>query len=160
MTERAIDERGLAYHYLFSGVKHLGGGQFYLFTIKDAHGNLLDGANSYRLTVPAEVPATQYWSAVPYDRATHTLFHDVPHVGRGSQTPGLKTNADGTVDLYTGPSAPSANETNWIPTKPGTMFEFCIRFYGPEKPLFDKTWQLSRTGFHGDVVCRFPSFLF
>jgi hypothetical protein len=31
---------------------------------------------------------------------------------------------------------------NWVPTTPGGQFEVLFRFYGPEKPLFDKTWML------------------
>lgn len=33
-------------------------------------------------------------------------------------------------------------ESNWVPTKSGGRFEVLFRFYGPEKPLFDKTWKL------------------
>ena len=29
-----------------------------------------------------------------------------------------------------------------MPTKSGGRFEVMFRFYGPEKPLFDKTWKL------------------
>ena len=35
-----------------------------------------------------------------------------------------------------------AKESNWVPTKSGGEFEVLFRFYGPEKPLFDKTWEL------------------
>jgi hypothetical protein len=30
----------------------------------------------------------------------------------------------------------------WIPTSADGGFEVLFRFYGPEKPLFDKTWRL------------------
>jgi hypothetical protein len=138
----AVDGRGLMYYYAFASEKHLGAGQFYLFTLRDSAGNFLDSGKTYRVTIPANVPVRQYWSGVPYDRATHTFFRDVPHVGVGSQTPGLLTNADGSVDLTIGPTPPPGQVSNWIPTKAGTLFEFCIRFYGPEKPLFDKSWKL------------------
>jgi len=142
-TDRyAVDGRGLMYYYAFASEKHLGAGQFYLFTLRDKAGSFLDGGKTYRVTIPANVPVKQYWSAVPYDRATHTFFRDVPHIGVGSQTAGLKTNADGSVDVYTGPTPPAGEDSNWIPTKVGSLFEFCIRFYGPEKALFDKSWKL------------------
>jgi hypothetical protein len=105
----SVDTRGLMYSYAFASEKHLGGGQFYLFTLRDNAGNFLDGGKTYRVTIPANVPVKQYWSAVPYDRATHTFFRDVPYVGVGSQTPGLRTNADGSADLYTGPTPPPGN---------------------------------------------------
>jgi hypothetical protein len=62
--------------------------------------------------------------------------------GRSSQSPGLVTNPDGSVTLYFGPDAPAGNEANWAPTAPGAAFEVMMRFYGPEKALFDKTWVL------------------
>jgi hypothetical protein len=39
-------------------------------------------------------------------------------------------------------SAPDGKRFNWIPTKAGGRFELIFRLYGPEKPLFDKTWVL------------------
>jgi len=62
---------------MFSGVKHIGTGQFYLFAMKDGQGRFLDGGNNYRLTVPANVRVKQYWSAVVYDRASHTFICDL-----------------------------------------------------------------------------------
>lgn len=138
----AVDGRGLMYYYAFASEKHLGSGQFYLFTLRDNAGNFLDSNKTYRITLPANVPVKQYWSGVPYDRATHTFFRNVPHVGVSSQTAGLQANADGSVDLYIGPAPPPGKESNWVPTKAGSLFEFCIRFYGPAKPLFDKSWKL------------------
>ena len=65
------DSRGVAYSYAFFSPKHLGAGQYYLFAIRDKDGNAFDGANSYRLHVPSNVPVKQYWSVTAYDRATH-----------------------------------------------------------------------------------------
>ena len=102
----------------------------------------LDGGAAYRLTVPPDAPVTQYWSATVYDRTNHALLREMPWVGRSSQTPGLQVNADGSVDLYFGPTAPDGQEANWVPTNTGGEFEVLIRFYGPTPPLFDKTWTL------------------
>jgi len=71
-----IDSRGRAYSMGFFSAKHLGAGQFYLMTIKDKDGKDFDGGSSYRLTVPANAPVKQYWSATVYDRATHALIRD------------------------------------------------------------------------------------
>jgi hypothetical protein len=102
----------------------------------------LDGGKTYRLHVPAKAPVSQYWSATLYDRATHALIRDVSRPSRSSQSPGLQTNADGSVDLYFGPAAPSGRETNWVPTRAGGQFEVLFRLYGPDKTFFDKAWQL------------------
>ncbi|CAN7674543.1 DUF1214 domain-containing protein [Mesorhizobium sp. LjRoot246] len=137
-----IDARGLTDYWAFTTVKHLGAGQFYLMSIRDAKGRPFDGSKNYHLVVPPNAPVTQYWSAVVYDRATHALIREAPSQGKSSQTEGLQTNSDGSVDLYFGPKAPPGKESNWAPTNPGGRFEVLFRLYGPQKPLFEKTWVL------------------
>lgn len=85
---------------------------------------------------------SQYWSATAYDRASHALIRDQKWSSRSSDTPDLQKNADGSVDVYFGPKAPAGKESNWVPTSPGGQFEVLFRLYGPQKPLFDKTWVL------------------
>jgi hypothetical protein len=137
-----VDQRAVTHYWAFTTVKHLGEGQFYLMSIRDKQGRVFDGGKTYCLTVPPKVPVKQYWSAVVYDRATHALIRETLRSSRSSQSQGLQTNADGSVDIYFGPAAPDGKESNWIPTKSGGTFEVLIRLYGPEKPLFDKTWKL------------------
>lgn len=137
-----IDARGTAYTLAFFSAKHIGESQYYLLTGKDRDGKPLDGKSAYRLWVPANAPVTQYWSMTVYDRDTHAFIRNAPRVGRSSLSPGLQKNADGSADIYFGPSAPVGQETNWVPTNPNGGFEVLARFYGPQKPLFDKTWRL------------------
>ena len=51
-------------------------------------------------------------------------------------------NTDGSVDVYIGPSAPKGKEANWIATVPGRRWFTFFRFYGPDRPILDKTWVL------------------
>jgi hypothetical protein len=44
------------------------------------------------------------------------------------------------VDLWFAPIAPAGKASNWVPTT--ANFEVMLRFYGPEKPLFEKSWKL------------------
>ena len=111
-------------------------------TIVDKAGKALDGGGTYRLNVPANAPVTLYWSATAYDRVTHALIREMPWSSRSSNTPGIVKNADGSVYIYFGPTAPAGKEANWVPTKAGGGFEVLFRLYGPQKPLFDKTWVL------------------
>ncbi len=53
----------------------------------------------------------------------------------------MKSNADGTIDVFFAPAAPKGMASNWIPT--GEDFFVMFRLYGPDKPLFDKTWTLA-----------------
>jgi hypothetical protein len=138
----SLDARGLADYYAYSTIKHIGAGQYYLLTTKAKGGRALDGARDYRLNVPADAPVNQYWSATVYDRATHALVRDVSRPSRSSQSPGLLKESDGSVNVYFGPKAPAGKEPNWVPTNANGKFEVLFRFYGPTKPLFDKTWKL------------------
>jgi hypothetical protein len=137
-----VDARGTAYTLAFFSAKHLGQAQYYLLAGSAKDGQPLDGKASYRLRVPANAPVTQYWSMTVYNRDTHTFIRHARWVGRSSQTPGLHTNADGSVDIFFGPTAPAGQESNWVPTDANGHFEVLARFYGPQKPLFDKTWKL------------------
>lgn len=47
-----------------------------------------------------------YWSMTAYDRQTHAFIREVAATSRSSQTPGLRVNRDGSVDLWPGPTAP------------------------------------------------------
>jgi hypothetical protein len=136
------DARGITYSMAFFSPKRSSVGSFYLMTISDKNGQFFDGGSTYRLTVPANAPVTQYWSATVYDRTTHGLIRNLPWPSRSSQTPGLRKNPNGSVDIYFGPKAPPSGEANWVPTSADSKFEMLFRFYGPEKALFDKAWKL------------------
>jgi hypothetical protein len=137
-----VEDRGLLLSFIFFLPKRLGEGQFYLLGMEDKDGKPLDGSKTYRLNVPANAPIKQYWSATLYDRDTHALIREMSHAARSSQSPGLQVNADGSVDLYFGPTAPAGKESNWTPTNPKGEFEVLFRFYGPLPKLFDKSWVL------------------
>jgi hypothetical protein len=128
--------------------KKLGGGTFYLMGLRDSSGQLLDGQATYRLSVPADVPAKDFWSAIVYDMETKAFVCAGPcdtadnAVGLSSfDKPNMKQNADGSVDIYFGPKAPAGFEKNWVPTA-GRNFFLIFRLYGPEKAFFEKTWKL------------------
>lgn len=61
---------------------------------------------------------------------------------RSSRQKDLKTNADGSVDIFFGPTAPKGMETNWIPTVPGRAWFTYLRLYAPLQPYFDRSWPL------------------
>lgn len=137
-----VDLRGTIYTIGYVGIKRLGAGQFYLIALLDKDGVPLDGARSYRLTVPPEVPVEQYWSATVYDRQTHALVRHMDRASRASNASDLVKNPDGSVDIWFGPEAPAGKEANWVPTDPLRDFEVMFRLYAPTKALFDKTWTL------------------
>ncbi|HEY7034412.1 MAG TPA: DUF1254 domain-containing protein [Thermomicrobiales bacterium] len=117
---------------------------FYLKGLADASGEFFKGDRLYRLRVPADTPARDFWSVIAYANDTNGFIPNPQNrVGVSSYDKGkLTVNADGSVDVYIGPEAPEGLEQNWIPTA-GEEFWLIFRFYGPEQPLFDKTWTLN-----------------
>jgi hypothetical protein len=140
--ELLLDERaGGLYFWATFIPKHLGKGSFYLIGLRDESGELFDGSSLYRLRVPKDVPAAQFWSAIVYSMKTKGFIANASKVGIGSYHEAeLERNADGTIDLYFGPNPPKGLESNWLPT--GEDFFLIFRLYGPEKALFEKTWIL------------------
>lgn len=120
-----------------------GEGQVYLSSYRDAKGEWFDGSRTYRLHVPPDVPAGQWWSVALYDIETR-CFMDTRYdkVEVGSRTDLVK-NADGSVDLVFAPEPPEDSpESNWVPTIPGRAWFTYFRLYGPLKPYFDASWKL------------------
>jgi hypothetical protein len=55
----------------------------------------------------------------------------------------LVVNADSSVDVWFGPTAPPGHESNWVQTVPGKGWNVLLRLYGPEQSWFDKTRESS-----------------
>ena len=141
-NELLLDTRaGAAYFYITFLPKKLGAGSFYLTGLRDSDGNLFDGQSLYKLNVPADTPAGDFWSAIAYSMKTKGFIENNERVGLSSlDKENLQFNEDGSVDIYFGAKPPQGLESNWIPT--GEDFFLLFRLYGPQKPLFEKTWQL------------------
>jgi hypothetical protein len=136
-----IDERAGYYFFATALPRNLGGDTFYLTGLRDNRGNLFNGGSTYRLRVPKDTPARDFWSVIVYSMKTKGFLDGKERVGLSSNETGkMKANADGSVDVYFAPKPPAGLESNWIPT--GEDFFLLFRLYGPEKPLFEKTWKL------------------
>jgi hypothetical protein len=121
--------------------KHVGAGSQYLWTPRDANNAFLDGAKSYRLHVPANIPAKNFWSIVTYDADSRSILRNGQPFPSVSTYTGPQANADGSIDVWFGPEAATGKEKNWILTVPGKGWFVLFRFYGPLEPFFDKTWK-------------------
>jgi hypothetical protein len=102
----------------------------------------LDGANSYHLHVPPNVPAKQFWTVTVCDVDTRSIILNKEQIAVRGSRDDLAKNADGSVDLYFAPTAPKGLEKNWIQTVPGRAWFGVFRFYAPLEPYFDKSWPL------------------
>ena len=117
-------------------------GQRYLESFKDKDGQWLAGSSTYRLHVPANVPAKRFWSVTVYDVATRSMTMNKENNAAVSSYDKIKYNSDGSADLYFGPKAPEGMENNWVDTSASKGWWVWFRFYSPTEPFFDKSWQL------------------
>ena len=137
-----IRARGLLYSLACAAPKKPERASFYLLGFVDATGEPFTGAGTYRLHVPASVPAGQFWAATVYAADTAAFIREAPRVELSSYTPALKKNADGSIDIHVGPTAPPREETNWISTGRAQSWFVVFRLYGPLRGLFDRSWKL------------------
>ena len=146
VSEAALDARNNVY-YMAAGnspammAKNVGQGSQYLWTYRDADGAFLDGAKSYKLHVPADIPVEAFWSVVVYDALSRSELQTSQPLPSGSGYSDPKINADGTIDVFFGPEKPQAAR-NWIETVPGKGWFPIFRVYSPKQAYFDKTWRL------------------
>ena len=147
----------VAFHYFATGItpameaKTVGAGSQYATGTKDSKGNWLDGAKTYKLTLPANIPQKNFWSITVYDSQTRSLLqtdYAYPAIGAGvgfpdvgNQNGKVQQNKDGSTDLYFGPTAPKGKKSNWVQTVPGRGWFVLLRLYSPLEPWFDKTWK-------------------
>jgi len=128
--------------------KFVGSGSQYLYSHSDSDHNTLDGAETYRLHLPANVPAKNFWSITLYDPISRSMLQ-----GTGSDdvtidsNDKLKQNADRSYDLFVGPDeskipAEYRGTPNFAATNPDKGLMVYFRFFGPLEPFFDKSWQL------------------
>jgi len=123
-------------------LKMIGKGSQYALCDKDENGDFLHGDRTYKVCIPANVPAKDFWSVVAYDPQTRSeLQTNRPFPSRNNKKDDFVVNADGSVDLYFGPEAPEGLEENWIETVPGKGWFIALRLYGPLESWFDQTWR-------------------
>ena len=144
---RQLDARSFYFFYATVNTpalvkKMVGVGSQYAAAFVDAKGQPLDGAKHYRLHLPPNIPAKNFWSIVLYDNQTRSMLQtDQQFPSIGSQRKGIVINDDTSVDLYFGPKPPPGKESNWVQTLPGKGWNTLFRLYGPLDAWFDKTWQ-------------------
>ncbi|RZN16379.1 DUF1254 domain-containing protein [Bradyrhizobium sp. Leo121] len=116
----------------------------YPFSQRDAEDHDYDGANKYVLRFPKGQlpPARGFWSVTMYDA---NYFFVANPINRYSISPrqDLKTNADGSTDLYIQNQSPGPDkESNWLPA-PNGKFKLMLRMYWPDEnppSIVDGTW--------------------
>jgi hypothetical protein len=122
--------------------KKAGEATYYITAFSDHNDRPLTGDKTYRLHVPDDVPAKQYWSVTVYGADTAGFVREAPVISLDSYNEKTKKNSDGSIDVYFGPHPPTGQENNWVATPEGGRWFASFRLYGPEKRLFERTWKL------------------
>ena len=119
-----------------------GKGSDYGLIALDSNKQALDGSKTYKLHLPPKPPVKDFWALTMYDTQTRSqLQTDQEYPTLGSQDKGIKTNADGSMDIYFSPQPPKGKEGNWLQTIPGKSWWLALRMYGPEQAWIDQTWR-------------------
>jgi hypothetical protein len=150
---RALNAR-TNFFYMATGVSPAmcmqvpGIGSQYLAATADSKGAPLLGAKMYKIRLPPNIPAGLFWSLTLYDNQTRSMLQTPQRFPRaGSQafpTPAAQPSADGSVEIYIGPTRPeSVPPGNWIQTDPHKGWFPILRLYSPLQPFFDKSWRPS-----------------
>jgi hypothetical protein len=146
-----LDERITWFYEAVSATKGMitptvGQGQVYMTTKRDGDGALLRADQTYRLSVPDDVPAAQFWSLTLYSENTRRPYDNggdtIESINLDSRMEQLIYNDDGSVDLYIGAAAPEGMEPNFMQTTGDDGWFVYFRLYGPTEPFFDKTFSL------------------
>jgi len=143
---RLLDARSMFFYYATMvtpamTIKKVGVGSQYAGTFRDVDGEYLDGGKSYKVHLPAGVPAQDFWSLVVYDNQTRSMLQTEQQYTSAGRQRGVQANADGSYDIWFGPEAPTGKESNWIQTIPGKGWSVILRLYGPLETWFDQTWR-------------------
>ena len=89
-------------------------------------------------------PVSGFWSLTMYDENYFFVENTINRQSISAREV-LKTNADGSVDLYIQNESPGAdNETNWLPAPKG-KFILMMRLYWPNETnpsIIDGTWKI------------------
>lgn len=108
----------------------------------DSKGRSLEGCKNYRMNLPANIPARDFWSVIVYDSLTHLIIHtDQLWPSVFSKCKSLIINEDGSVTTNFGPEILAGDARNWIKTVPGREWIMILRLYGPLEEWFNKTWR-------------------
>jgi len=108
----------------------------------DADGQPLNGANRYTLHFDKgqTPPANAFWSITMYDAQSFFVPNPINRYNIAGWMP-LKTNKDGSVDIYLQKDSPGkALESNWLPAPAGD-FNVTNRIYWPKPEALDGTWK-------------------
>ena len=123
-------------------------GSQYLIANVDTNGIPFDGAKTYKVVLPPDIPAIKFWSITVYDNQSRSMLQTPQRYPRaGSQnypSPAARPGADCSTTIYFAPEKPEGVERgNWIQTDPEKGWFQILRLYSPKQSFIDKKWRIS-----------------
>jgi hypothetical protein len=87
------------------------------------------------------IPAANFWSLTLYEAENASgLANGQPFPSLGARDKPVQ-NADGSTDLYLGPTAPEGKQGNWLATVSGKGYLAILRLYSPTEAAINKAWK-------------------
>jgi hypothetical protein len=145
---RGLDNFGYSYplRALVAG-PYLGGqGEkeaMYPLRSTDSAGGQLDGGKKYVIHFAKAPPVNAFWSLTVYNAADKMLIENpIQRYKLGTDTKGLKVNADGSFDVPLQSTKPDGEyAANWLPT-PNGPFYMILRLYQPKEEVLSGKYDL------------------
>jgi hypothetical protein len=107
----------------------------------DQNGDAFDGTNKYIIHFEKgqTPPVHAFWSLTMYDQQGYLTHNPIHRYAIGDRS-NLKTNADGSIDIYIQNTSPGKNkESNWLPS-PSGKFNLLLRLYWPQEAVISGNW--------------------
>ncbi|MCK1445678.1 DUF1254 domain-containing protein [Bradyrhizobium sp. 48] len=118
----------------------------YPTSLKDAEGRKYNGANKYVMRFPKGQlpPALGFWSVTMYDADYFFVRNPINRYSISARQ-NLKSNPDGSTDLYIQKDSPGKDkESNWLPAPSGD-FVVMMRLYWPSEKnpsIINGSWKI------------------
>jgi hypothetical protein len=118
----------------------------YPTSLKDGEGKAYDGANKYVMRFPKgqRPPVEGFWSLTMYNDKYFFVSNPINRYSISARQ-NLKTNPDGSTDLYIQKDSPGPDkESNWLPA-PAGKFILMLRMYWPNESspsIINGSWKI------------------
>jgi len=109
----------------------------------DSQGQNLTGTHNYIIHFDKGQlpPVKAFWSLTIYNNKSYLVDNPINRYSIGGLNPGLKNNADGSLDIYIQHDNPGKDkESNWLPAPTGD-FSLNLRLYIPEESVLTAQYE-------------------
>ena len=115
----------------------------YAMSDYDAAGERLHGSRRYVLRFPAGAlpPADAFWSVSMYGEDYFFVDNPIRRYAIGDRTPGLRSDADGALDILIQHERPPVQDSNWLPA-PAGHFYLILRMYHPREEVLARRYAI------------------